>query len=92
MVQQFAYVHGVTEISLLSGKKNTKCGRTVFFFSSQKLHQETLITKTTILYPIHRIYNGLQNEPTNFPDPDQIQLGSTKPNNKSKMFKPKFFL
>ena len=38
------------------------------------------------------IYNGLQNEPKNFPDPDQIQLGSTKPNNKSKMFKPKFFL
>ena len=30
-------------------EKSTKCGSTVFFFSlSQRLHQETLITKTTV--------------------------------------------
>ena len=30
VVRQFAYIHGVAGISLLSGKKNTKCGYSVF--------------------------------------------------------------
>ena len=46
MVWQFAYVHGVAVISLLLGK-NTKCGSKIFF-SLKDLHQETVITKTTI--------------------------------------------
>ena len=29
MVQQFAYIHGVARISLLS-RKNIKCGNTIF--------------------------------------------------------------
>ena len=43
VVRQFAYVHGVAEISLLS-KKITMCGYSVFL--SQKQQQDkTLITK-----------------------------------------------
>ena len=43
VVRQFAYVHGVAGISLLSGK-NTKCSSTVFQ-SLKKRQQQTLITK-----------------------------------------------
>ena len=49
VVQQFAYIHGVVRISLLSGKKIQSTAVQFFFFSlSQRLHQETLITKTTV--------------------------------------------
>ena len=60
VVRQFAYVHRVAGISLLS-KKITMCGYSVFL--SQKQQQDkTLITKKKqILYPAHRIHNGLQN-------------------------------
>ena len=46
MVWQFAYIHSVARILLLLRKKY-KCGSTVFL-SLKKLHQETLITKTTV--------------------------------------------
>ena len=59
VVRQFAYVHRVARISLLS-KKITMCGYSVFL--SQKQQQDkTLITKKRLLYPAHRIHNGLQN-------------------------------
>ena len=44
VVRQFAYVHGVIRISLLS-RKNTKCDSTGFL--SQKYH-ETGISKITV--------------------------------------------
>ena len=46
--RQFAYVHGVAEISLLSGN-NTKCGYSSSL--SQKRQQQTLITKLRFLRP-----------------------------------------
>ena len=46
MVRQFAYVHGVAGISLLSRKKYKM--QQYSFFLSQKLHQETLIIKTMV--------------------------------------------
>ena len=46
VVRQFAYVYGVVRISLLSGKN--KKVRQYSFSHSQKLHQKTLITKTTV--------------------------------------------
>ena len=65
VVRQFAYVHRVAGISLLS-KKITMCGYSVFL--SQKQQQDkTLITKKKqLLYPAHRIHNGLQNGPKIF--------------------------
>ena len=53
VVRQFAYVHRVAGISLLS-KKITMCGYSVFL--SQKQQQDkTLITKKKqLLYPAHR--------------------------------------
>ena len=51
MVWQFAYVHRVAEISLLS-KKITMCGYSVFL--SQKQQQDkTLITKKNGFYILH---------------------------------------
>jgi len=44
VVWQFAYVHGVAEISLLLGK-NTKCGNTVFL-SLKNYNNPTLIIET----------------------------------------------
>ena len=65
VVRQFAYVHRIAGISLLS-KKITMCGYNVFL--SQKQQQDkTLITKKKrLLYPAHRIHNGLQNGPKIF--------------------------
>ena len=65
MVRKFAYVHRVVRISLLS-KKITMCGYSVSL--SQKQQQDkTLITKKKrLLYPAHRIHNGLQNGPKIF--------------------------
>ena len=65
VVRQFAYIHRVAGISLLS-KKITMCGYSVFL--SQKQQQDkTLITKKKqLLYPAHRIHNGLQNGPKIF--------------------------
>ena len=65
VVWQFAYIHKVAWISLLS-KKITMCGYSVFL--SQKQQQDkTLITKKKrLLYPAHRIHNGLQNGPKFF--------------------------
>ena len=42
MVRQFAYVHGVAGISLLSGKNTEyKIAATIFFFLSLKEHGNT---------------------------------------------------
>ena len=65
MVRQFAYVHGVAGISLLSGK-NTKCGSTIFSLSRTTTIQNPNHQKT-VLHLAHRIYNGLQNRPKIFP-------------------------
>ena len=65
MVRQFAYVHGVAGISLLSGK-NTKCGSTIFSLSRTMTIQNPNHQKT-VLHLAHRIYNGLQNRPKIFP-------------------------
>ena len=66
VVRQFAYVYRVVGILLLS-KKITMCGYNIFI--SQKQQQDkTLITKKKkrLLYPAHRIHNGLQNGPKFF--------------------------
>ena len=65
MVRQFAYVHGIAGISLLSGK-NTKCCSTVFSLSRMMTIQNPNHQKL-VLHPAHRIYNGLQNRPKIFP-------------------------
>ena len=49
VVRQFAYVHRVAGISLLS-KKITMCGYTVFFFSQKQQQDKTLITKKNSFY------------------------------------------
>ena len=65
VVRQFAYVHRVAGISLLS-KKITMSGYSVFL--SQKQQQDkTLITKKKrLLYRAPRIHNGLQKRAKNF--------------------------
>ena len=37
-----------------------------FFFLSLKNDIKTLVSKTTVLYPTHKIHNGLQKWPKNF--------------------------
>ena len=65
VVRQFAYIHRVAGISLLS-KKITMCGYSVFLPQKQQ-QDKTLITKKKwLLYPAHRIHNGLQNGPKIF--------------------------
>ena len=67
VVQQFAYVHGVAGISLLSGKKYKV--RLQFFHTlsqDDNHNHKTLITKKRYLHPAHKIHNGLQNRPKNF--------------------------
>ena len=59
VVRQFAYVHRVAGISLLSGK-NTKCGGIVFFLTP-KLQQQNPNHQNT--FSTSRIHNGLQNRP-----------------------------
>ena len=72
VVRQFAYVHRVVGISLLS-KKITMCGYSVFLSKKQQ-EDKTLITKKKgLLYPAHRIHNGLQNGSGH--QPDQIMPG-----------------
>ena len=67
VVWQFAYIHRVVRILLFS-KKNTKCGSTFFFFFfSLKNDIKTLVFKTTVLHPTHKIHNGLQKGPKQFP-------------------------
>ena len=68
VVRQFAYVLGVARISLLS-KKITMCGYSVFLSKKQQ-QDKTLITKKKkwLLYPAHRIHNGLQNGSGHQPD------------------------
>ena len=51
MVRQFAYVHRVAGISLLS-KKITMCGYSVFLFQKQQ-QDKTLITKKNGFYILH---------------------------------------
>ena len=60
MVRQFAYIHGVAGISLLSGK-NIKCDYNIFFLSQETRQQQTLISNLRFLHPMHKIHNGLQN-------------------------------
>ena len=62
MVWLFAYVHGVTGISLLLRKKiQVRQYSFFFFFLSQKLLQEKpQLPKQWFLYPAHKIYNELQ--------------------------------
>ena len=65
MIRQFVYIHRIARILLFS-KKNTKCGSKVFFFLSLINDIKTLVSKTTVLHPTHKIHNGLQKWPKNF--------------------------
>ena len=94
VIRQFAYVHGVTGISLLS-RKNTKYNlRLQSFLSKTRVHNTTLKNPNCK----RRFPNGLnghglslskssiKNHTTLFKSdrvikPDQTKLGSTKPNN-----------
>ena len=66
VVRQFAYLHGVAGISLLSGKKY-KVWQYSISVSREQRQYKTLITKKTILHYVHKIHNGLQNGSKNFP-------------------------
>ena len=72
VVQQFAYVHRVAGISLLS-KKITMCG--CFSFSKTTTRQNPNHKKKWLLYPAHRIHNGLQNGPKIFCRPKPLLHG-----------------
>ena len=63
---QFAYVHRVAGISLLSGK-STKHGYS-FSLTQETQQQQTLITKLRFLHLAHKIHNELQNGPKIFPN------------------------
>ena len=63
VVQQFAYVHKVAGISLLSGKKKIQDVATIILHNKKRSNQ-------TMQYYSGRIIK-----------PDQIKVGSTKPNN-----------
>ena len=65
VVLQFAYVHRVAGISLLS-KKITMCGYNVFLSKKQQQDKTLITKKKQLLYPTHRIHNGLQNGPKIF--------------------------
>ena len=62
VVRQFAYVHRVAGISLLS-KKNYNVWLQCFSFSKTTTRQNPNHQKKRFLYPTHRIHNGLQNGP-----------------------------
>ena len=49
MVRQFAYVHGVAEISILLGKKNTRCSYRFSSHTKNTTTPKTLITKLRFL-------------------------------------------
>ena len=62
MIRQFTYVHGVVEISLLSGK--IQSAATVFHtLSRRRQQQQNPNHQKRFLYPAHKIHNGLQNGP-----------------------------
>ena len=66
VVRQFAYVHRVARILLLSRK--IKSATTVFTLTHKATittTTKTLITKKRFLHPAHRIHIGLKNGPKN---------------------------
>ena len=88
MVWQFAYFHGVAEISLLLGK-NTKCSYIVFFFFffslSLSLSPAWAYRPKLPFYGLTLRKSLIKNHVTLFGlgrvvKPDQTKLGSTKPN------------
>ena len=89
MVWQFAYVHEVAGVLLLSGK-NTKCGYSVFLSLKKHDQQQTIISKLRFLHLLHGLSlrkSPIKNHATLFGlgqvvKPDQTKLGSTKPNKK----------
>ena len=64
MVRQFAYIHGIAEISLLSRK--IQSAATMFQSLKRRRQQQNPNHQNQFLYPVHRIHNGLQNGPKNF--------------------------
>ena len=64
VVRQFAYIHGIAEISLLSRK--IQSAATMFQSLKRRRQQQNPNHQNQFLYPVHRIHNGLQNEPKNF--------------------------
>ena len=65
VVRQFAYVHGVAGISLLSRK--IQSAATVFHTLSRRQQQQNPNHKKWFLHHTHRIHNGLQNGSKIFP-------------------------
>ena len=59
MVRQFAYVHEVAGISLLSGEK-IQSAATVFHTLSRRRQQQNPNHQNRFLYPAHKIHNELQ--------------------------------
>ena len=95
VVRQFAYVHGVVGISLLSGKNTEyKIAATILFLSPSRMRQQQpTILKTLIMAKSVYIYEMdpknckffIKNHAILFGSgrvvkPDQTKLGSTKPN------------
>jgi len=82
VVRQFAYIHGVTRISLLSGKKYKV--RLLFFLSHKNTTTtQTLITKIASGQVVKK--SPIKNHATLFKSswvikPDLTKLDSTKPN------------
>ena len=66
VVRQFAYVHGVARISLLSGKKIQSAAVKYFSLSRTTTIQNPNHQKM-VLHLAYRIHNGLQNGPNFFP-------------------------
>ena len=73
MIQQFAYVHGVARISLLSGKNTEYKMRLHYFLSlsntATPLTMKSPIKNHTILFELGQVV-----------ELDKTKLGSTKPN------------
>ena len=94
VIRQFAYVHGVTGISLLS-RKNTKYNLRLQSFLSKTRGHNTTLKNPNCKRRFHNGLNGhglslskssIKNHTTLFKSgrvikPDQTKLGSTKPNN-----------
>ena len=79
MIQQFAYVHGVAEISLLSGKKIQNAAVQFFFLKATTWAYRS----KSPLYGLNLKKSLIKNYITLFQvrsshQPDQIQLDSTK--------------
>ena len=64
MVRQFAYIHGIAEISLLSRK--IQSAATLFQSLKRRQQQQNPNHQNRfLLHPVQKIHNGLQNGPKN---------------------------